>query len=201
VARLAQWVTRENAVFRPCRTRSRKKCAAAREPCRCPVLDGEKEPADSNPAKLKLLLACERSLSRVSIPRLVFSDRKVSALAGAVTFACLIAAGAAWRPLPAGAADLIRHAVRGNASWYGSAHHGRRTASGDVFDSESMTAAHKTLPFGAAVRVTNQRNGRSAVVRINDRGPFVRGRIIDLSSAAARAIGISGVARVSLSPL
>jgi rare lipoprotein A len=123
----------------------------------------------------------------------------VSTLAGAVIVACLVAVGAAWRPPPVNAADLIRHALHGNASWYGTAHHGRRTASGEAYDSEGMTAAHRTLPFGAPVRVTNQRNGRSAVVRINDRGPFVQGRIIDLSGAAARAIGISGVARVSLS--
>lgn len=64
--------------------------------------------------------------------------------------------------------------------------------------SGTMTAAHKTLPFGTRVRVTNKRNGRSVVVRINDRGPFVRGRIIDMSPAGARAIGFSGITQVSL---
>jgi rare lipoprotein A len=65
----------------------------------------------------------------------------------------------------------------------------------------ALTAAHPTLPFGSKVRVTNQHTGRSVVVRINDRGPFVRGRIIDLSPAAARAIGVGGVAHVSLSAI
>lgn len=84
------------------------------------------------------------------------------------------------------------------ASWYGPGFHGRRTASGERFNTGAFTAAHRTLPFGTRVRVVNQTTGRSVVVRINDRGPFVRGRVIDLSKAAARAIGVSGVARVTL---
>ena len=75
---------------------------------------------------------------------------------------------------------------------------GVNTASGERLPGGAMTAAHRTLPFGTVVRVTNHQNGRNAVVRINDRGPFVRGRIIDLSPAAGRAIGMSGVAEVSL---
>jgi rare lipoprotein A len=75
---------------------------------------------------------------------------------------------------------------------------GVNTASGERLRGDAMTAAHRTLPFGTVVRVTNHRNGRDTVVRINDRGPFVRGRIIDLSPAAGRAIGMSGVAEVSL---
>ncbi len=88
----------------------------------------------------------------------------------------------------------------GIASWYGGEFHGRRTSSGEVFDQHDMTAAHPTLPFGTWVNVTNLENGRAAVVRINDRGPFVRGRIIDLSYAAARVLGIvgPGTARVRL---
>lgn len=84
------------------------------------------------------------------------------------------------------------------ASYYGRAHDGRRTASGEIFDMNGLTAAHRTLPFGTRVRVTNLANGRQAVVRINDRGPFRRGRIIDLSYAAARKLGLvrRGVARV-----
>lgn len=78
----------------------------------------------------------------------------------------------------------------GVASYYGSRFHGRRTASGESFDMNGLTAAHRTLPFGSRVRVINPRNGRSVVVRINDRGPFVRGRTIDLSRAAAEEIGI-----------
>ena len=75
---------------------------------------------------------------------------------------------------------------------------GRRTASGERVQSGALTAAHKTLPFGTIVRVTNRRNNKSVLVRINDRGPFVRGRVIDLTPAGARAIGMSGLAPVSL---
>jgi rare lipoprotein A len=92
---------------------------------------------------------------------------------------------------------------RGVASWYGLTFHGRRTASGERFDMNALTAAHPTLPFGTRVRVLNPRNGRSIEVRINDRGPHVRGRIIDLSHAAARTLGILGwgAATVVVSPL
>ncbi len=90
--------------------------------------------------------------------------------------------------------------MEGLASWYGGKFHGRRTSSGEVFDTNEMTAAHKTLPFGTMVKVTNMDNGMSAVVKINDRGPFIDGRVIDLSRAAAEQIGMvgQGVARVSL---
>ena len=86
----------------------------------------------------------------------------------------------------------------GAASWYA---HGRRTASGERFDPGAMTAAHRSLPFGTHVRVTNRANGRSVVVRINDRGPFARGRIIDLARGPAHAIGLAGVAHVALTVL
>lgn len=86
----------------------------------------------------------------------------------------------------------------GVASVYSLAHSGRKTASGEIHRASEMTAAHRTLAFGTQVRVTNRRNGRSVVVRINDRGPFVRSRIIDLSPAAARALGFSGLAPVTL---
>ena len=88
----------------------------------------------------------------------------------------------------------------GVASWYGQEFHGRPTSSREVFDMNDMTAAHRTLPFGTHVMVTDLANDRSVVVRINDRGPFVRGRIIDLSYAAARVLGIvgPGTARVRL---
>jgi len=91
----------------------------------------------------------------------------------------------------------------GLASWYGGKFQGRPTASGEIYDAARMTAAHKSLPFGTVVRVTNLENGREAMVRINDRGPFVTGRIIDLSRAAALALGMagSGVARVRVEPL
>ncbi len=91
--------------------------------------------------------------------------------------------------------------LSGLASWYGPGFQGRRTANGEKFNTHALTAAHKTLPFGTRVRVVNKRNGRSVVVRINDRGPYVRGRIIDLSHAAARAIGFSGTAKVAITRL
>lgn len=76
------------------------------------------------------------------------------------------------------------------ASWYGPSFHGRRTASGQVFDQERLTAAHKTLPFGTKLRVTNLRNGRSVLVVVNDRGPFIRNRQLDVSLGAARRLGL-----------
>ena len=87
---------------------------------------------------------------------------------------------------------------KGIASWYGGKFHGRKTASGERYDMNKMTAAHKTLPFGTRVRVTNLDTGRKVVVRINDRGPFIRGRVIDLSRAAARKMDMiqAGTARV-----
>ena len=86
----------------------------------------------------------------------------------------------------------------GFASWYGSDFNGRKTASGEHYDPEEMTAAHRTLPFGTFVRVINLRNNKSVIVRITNRGPFVRGRIIDVSRAAARRLNMmkSGVTRV-----
>lgn len=86
----------------------------------------------------------------------------------------------------------------GLASWYGPPYAGRKGADGTVYDQNAMTAAHLTLPLGTTVRVTNLTTNQSAIVRITDRGPFVRGRIIDLSLAAAKAIGVYrvGVARV-----
>lgn len=90
--------------------------------------------------------------------------------------------------------------ARGLASWYGEPFHGRRTASGEVFDMNELTAAHKTLPFGTRVRVRHISTGKEVTVRINDRGPHVPGRIIDLSRAAASALGLmqGGVGRVAL---
>ncbi len=75
---------------------------------------------------------------------------------------------------------------------------GWQTASGEALQEGALTAAHRTLPFGTVVAVTNRKNGRKALVRINDRGPFVRGRVIDLTPAAARVLGLSGIVNVSL---
>jgi rare lipoprotein A len=94
----------------------------------------------------------------------------------------------------------VQFVVNGWASWYGPGFHGRLSASGEVFDQNALTAAHRTLPFGTEVRVTNLNNGRSIVVRINDRGPFVGNRVIDLSAAAAQVLGMmdTGIAPVRL---
>jgi len=88
----------------------------------------------------------------------------------------------------------------GVASWYGPGFHGKTTANGETYDQSAMTAAHRTLPFNTVVRVTNVENGKSVTVRINDRGPYVNNRVIDLSYAAAREIGMidAGLARVRL---
>jgi rare lipoprotein A len=88
----------------------------------------------------------------------------------------------------------------GYASWYGPGFHGKRTASGEIYNMYKLTAAHKTLPLGTYVKVINLENGKSVIVKINDRGPFVEGRIIDLSYAAAKKLGMlkKGVAKVKL---
>ena len=102
-------------------------------------------------------------------------------------FVCAVAASVIAVPMAASAQSGI-------ASVYS----GGRTASGERLSPGAMTAAHRTLPFGTMVRVTNNRTGRSVVVRINDRGPFVHGRVIDLTPGAARALGFSGLASVTL---
>jgi len=109
--------------------------------------------------------------------------------------------------LAAGACAPTRREPRGvwtgAASWYGEAHHGKKTASGEPFDMHALTAAHRTLPLGTRVRVTNLANGRAVEVRINDRGPSVADRIIDLSYGAARALDAvgAGVFRVRIAVL
>ncbi|WP_052600637.1 septal ring lytic transglycosylase RlpA family protein [Microvirga lotononidis] len=100
---------------------------------------------------------------------------------------------------PAGSSGKVIQS--GRASWYGPGFHGRRTASGETFNTNDLTAAHRTLPFGTKVRVVNKKTGRSVVVRINDRGPYAHGRVIDLSKASAQAIGLSGVASVDVAQL
>jgi len=91
----------------------------------------------------------------------------------------------------------------GMASWYGAPFHNRRGSNGEIYDMHAMTAAHRTLPLGSIVRVTNLKTGHAAVVRITDRGPFIEGRILDLSQAAAKAVDViqPGVARVRLEVL
>jgi len=89
------------------------------------------------------------------------------------------------------------------ASWYGHPYHGRTTANGEIYNMNTMTAAHPSLPFGTRVRVCSQRTKRCAVVRINDRGPYIHGRSIDLSKAAAQRIGMlgEGVGEVTITKL
>jgi rare lipoprotein A len=111
----------------------------------------------------------------------------------------LLALGCARGPRP----QYPGGAQYGLASWYGRDFNGRPTASGEIFDMYGYTAAHRSLPFGTRVRVTNEANGSSVVVRINDRGPWVEGRILDLSYAAAKQLGMleAGVIRVRLEVL
>jgi rare lipoprotein A len=101
------------------------------------------------------------------------------------------------------AQDSQTRAMVGEASWYGGKFHGRTTANGETYDMDGLTAAHRSLPFGSRVRVTNQATNESVIVRINDRGPFVGNRVIDLSRAAAKAVRLigPGVAPVRLEVL
>lgn len=90
--------------------------------------------------------------------------------------------------------------IYGEASYYADKFHGRKTANGEIFDMYKLTAAHKSLPFNTILEVTNQNNGQSVIVRVNDRGPYKKGRILDLSYAAAKSIDMisTGVARVQI---
>jgi rare lipoprotein A len=116
----------------------------------------------------------------------------------------LAAVMVAWlAALPAAASDAPRQKEIGRASWYGGPQDGQKTASGEPYDQDDLTAAHPSLPMNARVRVTNLRNGRSVVVRINDRGPHARGRVIDVSRRAAEILGMRrhGVATVKVETL
>jgi len=127
--------------------------------------------------------------------------RRSSPGAALALLVLLAAAGCAHRGVgPAAAPVAAGWSQKGLASWYGEPYHGRRAASGEIYDMYELTAAHRSLPFGTMVRVTRRDTGDTVVVRINDRGPFVKGRIIDLSDAAARKIGLDrdGVAPVRL---
>lgn len=99
--------------------------------------------------------------------------------------------------------ELVSYAEEGEASWYGRAKRPRKTASGEVQDVNALTAAHRTLPLGSRVQVTNLDNGKSTIVRINDRGPFKRGRVLDVSQKGARELGFiaNGTARVRIETL
>jgi rare lipoprotein A len=124
--------------------------------------------------------------------------RPVLLLAGVLTLAL---AGCASRTATTAPAEGLTQT--GRASWYGQAHHGRRTANGERFDMHALTAAHRSLPFGTRLRVVNLDNDREVEVRVNDRGPAVADRILDLSYAAARALHAieAGIIRVRLTVL
>jgi rare lipoprotein A (peptidoglycan hydrolase) len=134
------------------------------------------------------------------------SRRLARVRAGAITLVALIAASSmvcanrqrrrAGSRSRTAAAKTPTSPVVGYASWYGPGFHGRRTASGERFDRNAMTLASRHMPFGTRVRVTNLKNGRVVIGRVNDRGPFVRGRVVDLSQGMARKLGISGVGKV-----
>ncbi|MBA3818159.1 MAG: septal ring lytic transglycosylase RlpA family protein [Deltaproteobacteria bacterium] len=111
------------------------------------------------------------------------------ALAIAIAFGCG-APPKQSKPKRVGVSEPTSDVQRGKASWYGGSFHGGPTASGERYDKRTMTAAHRTLPFGTRVRVTNLKNGRTVTVRINNRGPYSKGRIIDLSEAAAERLGM-----------
>src|SRR5438309_11172638 len=122
---------------------------------------------------------------------------------GAVLVVYLLAGCAPMRTSPPAPPPVIDGVQLGVASWYGPGFHGNRTANGEIYDQYELTAAHRTLPLGTRVMVTNLSNGRAVEVRINDRGPFVDGRAIDLSYAAARVLRMvgPGTARVRIDAL
>jgi rare lipoprotein A len=132
--------------------------------------------------------------------------KSIRSTATVVLLFCLVWVGCASKPVrwARDTASVVTNRITGRsdgqASWYGEKFHGRPTASGETFDQNALTAAHRNLPFGSVVGVTNMRNGKSVKVRINDRGPFVRGRVIDLSRRAADQIGMitAGVVPVRL---
>lgn len=109
-------------------------------------------------------------------------------------------AGAVNTPGSDRSSATVQPAHIGEASWYGPGFQGKKTASGEIFDDSKLTAAHKTIPLGSKAKVTNLTNGKSVEVKINDRGPFIDGRMVDLSQAAAKALGMidRGTARVQI---
>jgi rare lipoprotein A len=126
--------------------------------------------------------------------------RSKALVLAAVAVSLAVALGCGARRGDTSDPQAIEHLEVGMASWYGGSFAGRRTAAGEIFDPAKMTAASRTLPLGAWVRVTHLGNGRSVVVRINDRGPYAGGRILDCSEAAARRLGFRGhgTARVAI---
>jgi rare lipoprotein A len=141
--------------------------------------------------------AADPGRSMVALQAPVANDSNFSA--AAASGATSLAHAQPIKPGP----DIGEFEEKGRASWYGRGFHGRKTASGETYNMNAMTAAHRTLPLASWVRVTNQTNQKSVVVKINDRGPYARGRIIDLSYAAAAMLGMrgSGVSSVKIEGL
>ncbi len=138
----------------------------------------------------------ERLLDSVAVPKSVLTPAEIRVLSPPAPSALL--------PLPKlNPLPSVVRVMTGEASWYGPGFYGNRTASGEIYRPGTMTAAHRTLPFGTKVRVTNLWNGRTAVIRINDRGPFIAHRVIDLGHGAASHLGLtaSGIAQVKLEVL
>ena len=128
----------------------------------------------------------------MTISRIISQNISVGRIIGVIDikFILVLLIVCFFLPLSSNSSEL--YPQYGNASWYGGKFHGRKTASGERFNKHSFTGAHKKLPFGSIIRVTNLRNGKDVYIRVNDRGPFVKGRIVDLSLAAAEAISFNG---------
>jgi rare lipoprotein A len=126
-----------------------------------------------------------------SNPRRIASAGAALASLALLSFGCTLV-GSTPPPRPPGEGTPAGWTQTGVASWYGEPFHGRRTASGEIYDMEAMTCAHRTLPFGTRIRVQNLDNGRSVTLTVNDRGPFVEGRIVDVSRRGARELGMLG---------
>ncbi len=163
---------------------------------------GAKLARDEN-ASIRQKIALSFIASKLCSHRLasifIFGNFQMKRLLGACALLSLLAGCAS----QSGTVDPHGYDQTGVASYYGSRHHGKRTASGERFDQHSLTAAHRQLPFGTRVKITNLGNNDSVVVRINDRGPYTRGRLIDVSQAAAKQLGMlrSGTARVRVQAL
>jgi rare lipoprotein A (peptidoglycan hydrolase) len=143
------------------------------------------------------------ALGSAALALLTYGGTVLSDVSRPTVAAVLAAPEAHVAPARSAAVERTSPALQGRASWYGPGLNGGRTASGERFDMHELTAAHRTLPLGSYAQVTNLSNGRSVVVRINDRGPHARRRAIDLSYAAAKELEMirAGTARVEIAPL
>jgi rare lipoprotein A len=142
----------------------------------------------------------DRAPTRVAAP--LAYDSQLNALPSSAGNSSDTSSLANAEPITAGP-DVSDFEQQGRASWYGRGFHGRKTASGERYDMHALTAAHRTLPLASWVRVTNESNHKTVVVKINDRGPYARGRVIDLSYAAAAILGMrgAGVGKVKIEGL